>query len=36
MKRPGSTDAEKRHIVVTDLVIGIGIPALEMVVREFS
>lgn len=30
----GSTDAENRRIVLIDLLIGVGIPVLQMIVRE--
>ena len=34
MKSAGTTDAENRHIVIIDLLIGVGIPVLQMVSRE--
>ena len=34
MKNMGSTDAENRRIVLIDLLIGVGIPVLQMIVRE--
>ena len=34
MKSAGITDAEKRRIMVYDLLIGVGIPVLQMIVRE--
>ena len=34
MKSAGTTNAENRRIVLVDLLIGIGIPVLQMIVRE--
>ena len=34
MKTAGITDAEKRRIMVYDLLIGVGIPVLQMTVGE--
>ena len=34
MKSAGATDAENRRIVTIDLLIGVGIPVLQMVCRE--
>jgi hypothetical protein len=34
MKSAGTTDAESRRIVIIDLLIGVGIPVLQMVLRE--
>jgi hypothetical protein len=34
MKSMGTTDAENCRIVLIDLLIGVGIPVLQMVVRE--
>jgi hypothetical protein len=34
MKSVGTTDAENRRIVIIDLLIGVGIPVLQMVLRE--
>ena len=34
MKSAGTTDAENRHIILIDLLIGIGIPVLQMVARK--
>jgi hypothetical protein len=34
MKNGGTTDAENRRIVLIDLLIGIGIPVLQMISRE--
>jgi hypothetical protein len=34
MKGTGTTDAENRRILLIDLSIGIGIPVLQMIVRE--
>jgi hypothetical protein len=30
------TGAEKRRAVITDLLIGLGIPILQMVLREYT
>jgi hypothetical protein len=35
MKSAGTTDAEGRRAVITDLLIGVGIPVLQMVLREY-
>jgi hypothetical protein len=34
MKSGGTTDAENRRIVLIDLLIGVGIPVLQMIARE--
>jgi hypothetical protein len=34
MKATGMTDAENRRIFIIDLLIGVGIPILQMIVRE--
>jgi hypothetical protein len=34
MKSVGTTDTENRRIVIIDLLIGVGIPVLQMVLRE--
>ena len=34
MKSAGTTDAENRRIVIIDLLIGVGIPVLQMASRE--
>jgi hypothetical protein len=34
MKSAGTTDAGDRRIIITDLLIGVGIPVLQMVLRE--
>jgi pheromone a factor receptor len=34
MKSAGTTDAENRRIVLIDLLIGVGIPVLQMIARE--
>ncbi len=34
MKTAGITDSEKRRALIYDLLIGVGIPLLQMVVRE--
>ncbi len=34
MKASGTTDAENRRIFIVDLLIGVGIPILQMIVRE--
>ena len=34
MKSAGTTDAKDRRIVIIDLLIGVGIPVLQMVLRE--
>jgi hypothetical protein len=36
MKSAGTTDAENRRIVIIDLLIGVGIPVLQMVLREYA
>jgi hypothetical protein len=34
MKSMGATDAENRRIILIDLLIGVGIPVLQMIARE--
>jgi hypothetical protein len=34
MKSMGTTDVENRRILLIDLLIGVGIPVLQMIVRE--
>ena len=34
MKSVGTTDAESRRIILIDLLIGVGIPVLQMTARE--
>jgi pheromone a factor receptor len=34
MKSAVTTDAENRRIVIVDLLIGVGIPVLQMIARE--
>ncbi len=34
MKTLGTTDAENRRIVIIDLLIGVGIPILQMIMGE--
>jgi hypothetical protein len=34
MKTAGTTDAEKRRNLIYDLLIGVGIPVLQMIVGE--
>ena len=34
MKCMGATDAENRRIILIDLLIGVGIPVLQMIARE--
>jgi hypothetical protein len=34
MKSMGTTNAENRRIVLIDLLIGVGIPVLQMISRE--
>jgi hypothetical protein len=34
MKSVGTTDAENRRIVIIDLLIGVGIPVLQMIAGE--
>jgi hypothetical protein len=36
MKSVATTDAENRRIVLIDLLIGVGIPVLQMIVREWA
>jgi hypothetical protein len=36
MKASGMTDAENRRILIIDLLIGVGIPVLQMIVREYA
>jgi len=36
MKSAGTTDAENRRILIIDLLIGVGIPVLQMVFREYA
>ena len=34
MKSMGTTDAENHQIILIDSLIGVGIPVLQMIVRE--
>ena len=34
MNSVGTTDAENRRVVVIDLSLGVGIPVLQMIIRE--
>ena len=36
MKTAGITDVEKRRIMIYDLLIGVGIPVLQMTVGEYA
>ncbi len=36
MKASGITDAENRRILIIDLLIAVGIPVLQMIVREYA
>jgi hypothetical protein len=34
MKSAGTTDVENRRIVIIDFLIGVGIPVVQMLLRE--